>query len=163
MPSNKGELESSGYPLSALGKLTASKAFFCCALIAGCRERDITPSRLQASPSQSPRLNAYRHDAWPRTSRFQRGYRGEALSMQRRARVPRAKHSPVDKSAMEVDGHLLRPCTGRLHYERLAGARGLHGEQGGDDVALGPRFHQAALVLAGKPAADAIDALEPGA
>ena len=44
-----------------------------------------------------------------------RGTSGRGVLHAKRAGVPRAKHSPADRSTMEVDRHLLRPCTRRLH------------------------------------------------
>src|SRR5262245_34540094 len=79
------------------------------------------------------------------------------------ARVLRAKHSPADRISDGGRSTPAPPMHREPSLERLTRTHRLQGDQGGDDVALGPRLHQAAIVLSGDPAAHAIDALEPGA
>jgi hypothetical protein len=42
-------------------------------------------------------------------------HQGEAFSMQRGQECRAPRRQPADRSTMEVDRHLLRPCTRRLH------------------------------------------------
>ena len=50
-------------------------------------------------------------------------------------------------SSMEVDRNSFHLRSGRFHQKRLAAACRFHGEEGRNDVTLGPRRYHAAVVL----------------